>query len=119
MKQVVKAITNPGEVVGRRPFGQDVGQTGRVMRAPSGVEYWVSNDERHELGAMETTNWEGARVLVFPLFWMRGEPHYPPVEIEPGEQRRKAEATMMQRYAAYRDEKKKQRGAPSGRREEW
>lgn len=119
MKQIIDAITDPGEVVGGRRLGVDYGHQGRVMHGRSGVAYWVSDEERHELGAAEMTNWEGRRVLIFPLFWMRGEPHYPPVHIEPGEKRREEERKMMAAYNAYRDEKKKQRGAPSGRREEW
>ncbi len=119
MKQIISAIRNPGEVVGGRSLGGDYGYAGRVMHGRSGVEYWISEDEKHALGAAEMPNWEGKRVLVFPLFWMNGEPHYPPVHLEPGEKRREEERAMSQRYREYREAKKSARGGSSGRREEW
>lgn len=121
MKQLTQAITEPGEVIGGRSAGVDYGHAGRSLHTRTGgaSEVWVSDEERHELHARELTNWEGKRVLVFPLFWMHGEPHYPPVHSEPGEKRRAEEKAMNARYDAYRDEQRKQRGSSSGRREEW
>jgi hypothetical protein len=121
VKQITRAIEHPGEVLGGRSTGADYGYNGRTYGSRTGAaaEVWVTDEERHELHAREVTNWEGKRVLVFPLFWVRGEPHYPPVHLEPGEKRRAEEKSMNAFYDAYRDEKKKQRGSPAGRREEW
>jgi hypothetical protein len=64
----------------------------------------ISHEEMNQ-GAAQFTNWEGKVVWVWPLFWMNGQPHYPPVHIEPGEKRREEEAAMSARYSAYRKAK--------------
>lgn len=61
--------------------------------------------EEMQQGAKEFTNQRGERVWVWPLFWMHGEPYYPPVHLEPGEARREQEAAMNRTYSEYRKAK--------------
>ena len=98
---------DPGRFVGRPLRTAGDPRSGRELRSRTGGEarVWVDDRDLHAAGAKEMTNWEGRRVIVFPLFWMDGAPHYPPVHLEPGEQRRAREAEMNAAYSAYRKAK--------------
>jgi hypothetical protein len=115
VKRLGDAMTeNPGAFVQRgnaRPAGNGRSSDGmRFVSSRTGGAsgMYIHEDELHAADAMEKTNWEGKRVIVFPLCWMDGQPIYPPVEIEPGEKRREAEAAINARYAEYRRNKSRQ-----------
>lgn len=76
-----------------------------------GIDF--TREELAAMGAKGMRNFKGEWVTVLPLCWMHGEPVYPPVEVEPGEKKRAAEAAINARYQEYRDAKKK-RGAQGG-----
>jgi hypothetical protein len=110
MKRLGEAMTeNPGRFVGRPLRVAGDPRAGRPLASRTGGQstVWMDDADLHAAGAKEMTNWEGRRVIVFPLFWMHGEPHYPPVHLEPGEQRRVREAEMNAAYSAYRRDKGK------------
>jgi hypothetical protein len=63
------------------------------------------------------TNWKGDRVLVFPKYFMDGQPVYPPITVEPGEDRRKIEARMDAEYEEYRRKHRRGRWRSGGKRQ--
>jgi hypothetical protein len=102
-------VGDPGRFVGRALRQAGDPRAGRMLHSRTSGEstVWIDDQDLHAAGAKEMTNWEGHRVIVFPLFWMHGEPHYPPVHLEPGEKRREREAEMNVAYSAYRRAKGK------------
>lgn len=65
----------------------------------------VVSEERFAGSVKVVTNYRGQRVSVWPLCWIDGEPHYPPVHLPPGEERREFERALQSRYEAYRKAK--------------
>jgi hypothetical protein len=103
------AVVNRGNARALRDVSRrDTDMQYLTSRTGGDAGMYVHREELHAAGAMEKTNWEGKRVIVFPLCWMDGVPVYPPVEIEPGEKRREAEAAINARYAEYRRNKSRQ-----------
>lgn len=86
-----------------------------VLRTVHGI---VVSEERFAGSVKSVTNYRNQRVMVWPLCWIDGEPHYPPVHVPPGEERREFERALQSRYEAYR--KAKGRSAePASRRHAW
>ena len=99
--------SDPARFVGRSLRRAGDPNAGRELHSYTGGEstVWMDDRDLHAAGAKETTNWDGQRVIVFPLFWMHGEPQYPPVHLEPGEHRREREREMNATYSQYRKER--------------
>lgn len=97
---------DPGRFIGRPLHLAGDPKAGRALKSSKGGEstVWMDDADLHGAGARQMTNWEGKRVIVFPLFWMHGEPQYPPVHLEPGDDRREREREMNATYSAYRRE---------------
>lgn len=111
MRRDPSEFVNRGNARADRADGQD---DMVYVESKQGMGMYISREELHEAGAKTVTNYEGRRVIVFPLCHINGEPVYPPVDIEPGEKRRKAEAAINARYNEYREEKKRRGAGGSG-----
>lgn len=101
-------------VASRLPAPRIVPATAEVIDiaagSPGQPPLYLTRQELGELGYKQVRTWKGEMAWVSPMFWMNGEPFYPPVHIEPGEKRRAQEEAMRAAYQAYRDEKKKRQG---------
>lgn len=71
---------------------------------------FMTREQLGGLGYKQVRTWSGEVAWVSPLYWMHGEPYYPPVHLPPGEERREREAAMNAAYQDYRDAKKKSGG---------
>ena len=102
--------TSEGYAALRALVDQCVLSSRGILRTNHGI---VLGAELHHDGVKQTTNWAGKRVFVWPLYWMDGEPYYPPVHLPPGEERREIERVMNLTYEAYWKAKKAKEGRRS------
>lgn len=78
--------------------------------SPAQPPLYLTRQELGELGYKQMRTWADEMAWVSPMYWMNGEPYYPPVHLVPGEERRTREAAMRKEYDDYRDAKKKAKG---------